>query len=140
MGKFVMNNIKYKPILYIYRGGLFLAAVVLSVFLFDWILLFLNFPSEASNRFSHPANFEELRQNIEYQYSFKTNDRGLRYHDLASKTVSNSHTVFVVGDSFTEGVGVDEDKRFTDLLEDHFKSSGASLLFINGGLSGTSPL
>jgi lysophospholipase L1-like esterase len=48
--------------------------------------------------------------------------------------------VFVSGDSFTEGPGVQDGERFTDLLEGMFHSSDTSVSFINGGLSGTGPL
>ena len=50
-----------------------------------------------------------------------------------------SHKIFVSGDSFTEGEGVDVSYRFTNLLENHFKYH-PSVLFINGGLRGTGPL
>lgn len=122
------------------NSSLFLAAVALSLFLCDGVLGFLSFPSEVPQRVSHPVNYEEVRQNIEFQYIFKTNSRGLRYHNIPAEKPANTHRVFVSGDSFTEGVGIDDGKRFTDLLEGQFQSSDTSVLFINGGLSGTGPL
>ena len=126
-----------KPFLY---SSLTLASVLISLFLCDGILDFLNFPSEILQRVSHPAYYEEVRQNIEFQYVFKTNSRGLRYQDIPTEKPANTWRIFVSGDSFTEGVGVDEGKRFTDLLENQFNSSASHIQFINGGLAGTGPL
>lgn len=100
----------------------------------------MGFPSEVLQRVSHPVNYEEVRQNKEFQYIFKTNSRGLRYRDIPAEKPANTYRVFVSGDSFTEGEGVDDGKRFTDLLEGKFQSSDKSVLFINGGLAGTGPL
>ncbi len=119
---------------------LVLASAAISLFLCDWVLGFLGFPSEIPPRVSHPTNYEEVKQNIEFRYIFKTNSRGLRYHEIPTEKPPNTYRVFVSGDSFTEGVGVDDGKRFTDLLEGKFQSSDTSVLFINGGLSGTGPL
>ena len=122
------------------NSSLLLAAVAISLFLSDGILGLLGFPPEVPQRITHPANYEELRQEIEFQYNFKTNSRGLRYRDIPADKPFNTHRVFVSGDSFTEGKGIDDGKRFTDLLEGQFQSSDTSILFINGGLGGTGPL
>lgn len=120
------------------NSGLSLIAVVISLFLCDSVLGFLNFPSELD--VVYPKNYEKLIRNIEYQYVFKTNSRGLRYRDIPAKKIENTYRVFVSGDSFVEGQGVAEGKRFTDLLENRFNSFPSSILFINGGLVGTGPL
>ena len=122
------------------NSSIVLAGVAISLFLCDWILGFLSFPSEVPQRVSHPANYEEVRRKKEFQYIFKTNSRGLRYPDIPVEKPANTYRVFVSGDSFTEGVGVDDGKRFTDLLEGKFQSSDKNVLFINGGLAGTGPL
>jgi lysophospholipase L1-like esterase len=122
------------------NSSLVLAGVAISLFLCNCVLGFLSFPSEVPQKISHPINYEEVRQNKEFQYIFKTNSRGLRYHDIPAEKPANTFRVFVSGDSFTEGEGVDDGKRFTDLLEGKFQSSDKSVLFINGGLTGAGPL
>lgn len=123
-----------------FKINVILASIVISMFLCDWTLILLNYPLEVSQRISHPANYTEHRDNIEFKYDFKTNNQGLRYRNISTEKPPNTHRVFVSGDSFTEGVGVDDGKRFTDLLEDKFKSSNTEIQFINGGLASTGPL
>lgn len=133
---------KYLPIIkkISLNSSLIIASVAIALFLCDWVFGFLGFPSEVSKRISHPVNYEKVMQNIEFQYTFKTNNRGLRYHDISEEKPSNTNRIFVSGDSFTEGLGVDDGKRFTDLLEDQFQQSDTRVLFINGGLAGSGPL
>jgi lysophospholipase L1-like esterase len=100
----------------------------------------LNFPSKIPKRVAHPASYEEVDQNIESQYVFKTNGQGLVYRDVPLEKPANTYRMFVSGDSLTEGIGVDESERITSLLEDDLASSAADALFINGGLGGTGPL
>jgi hypothetical protein len=64
------------------NGSLFLAGIVISLFLCEGVLGLLGFPSEVPSRVSHPANYETVRQNIEFQYVFKTNSQGLRYREI----------------------------------------------------------
>lgn len=40
------------------NGGLAIAGVLISLFLGDWALGLLGFPSEAPERISHPVNYE----------------------------------------------------------------------------------
>lgn len=111
-----------------------------SLFLCNSILFLLDFPSEATQRISNPVNFEKVRKNKEFQYVFKTNSRGLRYNDIPAEKPVNTFRIFVSGDSFTEGEGVEDSKRFTNLLEGKYQSSDKSVMFINGGLTGAGPL
>jgi hypothetical protein len=46
----------------------------------------------------------------------------------------------VLGDSFTEGVGVEDRDRFTDLLEQRYSRAGHRVRFINIGLNGKGPM
>lgn len=114
---------------------------VLLTFIGDQILGLLSFPSELPIRTSHPANFKEVRRNIEFKYKFQTNDHGLRYKNLPTTKGEGEWRVFLLGDSFTEGVGVEADQTFSALLEKHFGDKmGNDIRFINGGMTGTGPL
>lgn len=121
------------------NSGLIIGSIVIALFLGEFCLVLLDFPSEVPKRFSHPVNYEEVRKTIEFEYVFKTNSRGLRYREIPIAKSPYTYRVFVSGDSFTEGVGVIDSMRFTNRLEDHFQSSDRRVEFINGGLSGTGP-
>jgi lysophospholipase L1-like esterase len=123
-----------------YNSIIFFIAIVFSMFVCDWVLGLLNFPSENPRRVSHPKNIETVRNHLEFQYVFKTNDHGLRYRNIPLEKTGTEYRIFVSGDSFTEGFGVEEENRFTSLLEKEFSSSSQPVLFINGGLGGTGPL
>ena len=51
-------------------------------------------------------------------YKMRTNDAGFRTHPFTSKERVSHKRVLVFGDSFTEGVGVSDGKRYTDVLEE----------------------
>ena len=53
----------------------------------------------------------------EFEYQFRTNSLGFRDKERPLKKPKNNYRIFVTGDSFTEGNGVDEESRFTNLLE-----------------------
>jgi lysophospholipase L1-like esterase len=106
----------------------------------EYGLALLGFPDKIPLRVAHPPDYSETRKTGEFEYVFNTNDEGLRYRTLPLENTSGEFRVFVVGDSFTEGVGVNEGERFTDLLEQQSRQSDTPMLFINGGLAGTGPL
>ncbi len=99
----------------------------------------MGFPSELRVQVAHPPDFSEVRNNLEFNYIFETNDQGLRYKTIPLAKPADEYRVFVVGDSYTEGVGVAAEQLFTEHLEREF-SSGRQVRFINGGLTGTGPL
>lgn len=113
-----------------------LVSIVVAVFAGEGILRLLHYPTHLSPQTSHPANFRETRERLEFTQEFQTNSQGLRYREIPLEKDPGERRVFVVGDSFAEGWGVDENERFTDLLERRFGRSGDEVLFINGGLAG----
>lgn len=119
-----------------------LAAVSTLVFslLLDRVLFLLGYASQPPIHYSHPAGVNELRRTIEFEYHFATNSHGLRYDDIPLAKPAGTWRVFVVGDSFTEGLGVEVPDRFTERLQASFRENGRQVSFINGGLSGTGPL
>ena len=114
----------------------------LSTFLFtlvgDQFLGLIGYPSF---QYSHPANFNKPRKNIEYETEFRTNSQGLRYKEIPLNKPNGERRILVLGDSFVEGEGVEGDETFSHLLERHFsKTLKRATPFINGGLEGTGPL
>jgi len=124
-----------------YVSGVIIALVTLFLgsLLADRALYFFGLPSQIFLQAAHPKNYSEPRKSLEYQYLFKTNSQGLRYREIPLPKPAGAYRVFVAGDSFTEGYGVEENRRFTELLENKFSGQGREVNFINGGLSGTGP-
>jgi len=114
-------------------------ALVTSLFL-DRALGVLGYPSTTPVRVAHPPNFVEVRNNLEFEYHFETNADGLRYRDIPHEKPEGTVRIFVAGDSFVEGVGVEADAVFPSVLERLSGDDGIVIDFINGGLSGTGPL
>ena len=128
----------FKRILFVALTCMIAPAIM---FLSDQALGLLGYPSEVPIPYPHPSNFKELRKNVEFEYEFVTNDKGLRYPDISEQKKPRETRIFVVGDSFTEGVGVDYSDTFSAQLERHFNGRlGSEKLFINAGLGGTGPL
>ncbi len=111
------------------------AAVLISSLALDRVLIVFGLPAVIPPRYAHPAHFTQQREHLEFSYEFATNDQGLRYDVIPLEKPAGSRRVFVLGDSFTEGIGVEASATFTALLE-----RDLSARFINGGLSGTGPM
>ncbi len=56
---------------------------------------------------------------------------------IQSNTQSKTYTLLVLGDSLTEGFGVNEEEAFPAQLENLFLSKGFTIKIINGGSSGS---
>lgn len=97
-------------------------------------------PHEFPEVVAHPPNLIEQRKQLEFQYLFQTNSAGLRDNEITLQKEAGERRIFVAGDSFTEGTGVEADERFSNLLEQFFSETGSQVRFINGGLSGAGPL
>jgi hypothetical protein len=121
------------------KGLLLIFSVTLSVSLGEWGLYGLGFPSELPVRAAHPPSYVETREFIEFRYRFATNREGLRYREIPRQRPAYGNRVLVLGDSYTEGLGVETVDRFTNHLELSFQEAGQEISFINGGLSGAAP-
>jgi hypothetical protein len=113
-------------------------STLLSVTAIDLALGYLGTKGITLEQVSHAPNLVEKRDNIEFNYEFKTNAQGFRHPAITEKKAQNSFRVLVVGDSFVEGFGVAIEETFTAQLGDKYQSS--SIEFINAGLSGQGPL
>lgn len=122
------------------RCTLMLMSIVLATFLVEFSLMFLGFPGNVPEVVSHPPGLNQHRRQVEFQYQFKTNSEGLRYQELPLTPAQNERRIFVAGDSFTEGEGVEDSERFSNLLERSFQGPKTTVRFINGGLTGAGPL
>jgi lysophospholipase L1-like esterase len=122
--------------------GIMLLLVFVSTVLCDIVLGLAGFPSELQRRLANPPNYKEIKKSIgEYEYEFVTNSQGLRYKEIPlKKTNPGEKRIFLIGDSYTEGVGVKQNECFSSLLEEKFRSAGEDVYFINGGLGGTGPV
>jgi len=121
------------------KAFLLILSVTLSVSLGEWALCELGFPSELPVRAAHPPSHVETREFIEFRYRFATNSEGLRYREIPRQRAADGYRVLVLGDSYTEGLGVEAADRFTNHLEHGFQEAGQEISFINGGLSGAAP-
>lgn len=74
----------------------------------------------------------QIFKNIDYHQSISTNQLGLRSIDTAQYP---NHSVLVLGDSYTFGVGVNEGENFVDLL-----NRSNNEFFINAGQPGAGPI
>ena len=100
-------------------------------------LALLNFPMET--RYTYPADYEQDRNHIEFSYHFAANSQGLRSPEIPLQRPEGAQRVLVVGDSYTEGVGVEYDETFCGILDREFRTDD-EIDFINGGIRGRGPL
>jgi lysophospholipase L1-like esterase len=114
-------------------------ATFLSLLTSDKILGYLGYPAE-DKEYAYINSFQKTYKHIEFEYSFQTNSQGLRYKEIPLKKPEGTYRVLVIGDSFTEGVGVRAEDRFSSLLETSFKNIGKGIFFINAGITGSGPL
>ena len=114
--------------------GLALLVLALTVVLDRGLGLF-GLPSEAPAYPVAPPYYEARIENLEYTYTRKTNDRGIRYPEVPLKKPEGTHRVVLVGDSFTEGACVAVEQRWSSLIE----ARVGSVELINCGEAGTHP-
>lgn len=117
-----------------------LVALVL-LFAADRLLAVLGLPSDIPLRSAHRANVTKILKSLEFEYEFSTNDLGLRYPQIPLEKSPGEVRILLLGDSFTEGVGVQSSDTFGTDLESHYSSKlGNEVRFINAGLGGKGPV
>ncbi len=115
--------------------------VLVLLFVVDQVLGVLGFAAEKSSRSGHRANVSKIVKSIEVEYEFSTNDLGLRYPPIPLEKSPGEVRILLLGDSFTEGVGVQASETFGNSLENHYSSkTGTEVRFINAGLAGKGPI
>ncbi len=121
---------------------LFFMLVVFFAFslIADRGLSFFGFTGELKIQVADPPNYQHRRSYLEFDYDLETNSLGLAYPDIPLKAGADEYRVFVAGDSYVQGLGVDMGQRFTSVLEDGFSDTSGRVRFIAGGLVGAGPL
>jgi len=124
-----------------FLGVVWICIFILTVLL-DAGLGFLGYSSKLPSRCVYPPGFKQTRRSIyEFECQFEYNSQGIRYPEIPlGKESADEVRFFLVGDSFTEGSGVEADETFGANLERSFSQSGQNVRFINGGIRGTEPL
>lgn len=114
--------------------------VILLLFATDRLLALLGYPEETPPKSAHRPNVSKTLKSIEFEYEFSTNEQGIRYPEISLSKPEGDVRILLLGDSFTEGVGVEANETFGTLLENHYRMTGESNVnFINGGLGGEGP-
>ena len=72
----------------------------------------------------------------EFAYRITINEHGMRQHQVAKKKESSTFRIAVLGDSFVWGIGVNDEDRLTELLEEMLPN----VEVLNFGTSGYSPV
>ena len=106
----------------------------------EGVLVLARYPIAPLIRASNPPNYKTVTRNIEFTHEFSTNSMGIRYPEIPLSKPSGEKRVLMLGDSYTEGLGVSFDQTFGALLENKFSDKKRTVRFINGGLTGTGPL
>jgi hypothetical protein len=79
-------------------------------------------------------------KNNEYDVGVKINNYGFRGRDITIAKSPGVTRIMVIGDSFTFGVGAEEDETIPFLLEKDLNERGYHVEVINAGFGGYSPL
>ncbi len=119
-------------------SGLLISAVVSFALLFsaDRVLGLAGLPLEPPLSVAHAPHFTQERENLDFKFTIRTNSQGIRYPEIPlKKGSSREFRVAVLGDSFTEGLGVEAEDTFPAFLEKRFSGTR----FINFGLIGAGP-
>jgi hypothetical protein len=137
-------NIKNIKIKLLGNISLFISAIFLSLGLFEPILYFTNkiskteFPKPPEILANHKSHSHNLIKNSilyilppyfvppyhgkfrTFGHSFTTNHLGFREKRFSHKKNKNSFRILIFGDSLTFGVGIDDDHRYSNVLEEMF--------------------
>jgi hypothetical protein len=75
-----------------------------------------------------------------FGYKFSSNFLGFREKNFSLKKTNNTFRILVFGDSFTFGIGIDSDHRYTKLLGEMLNTLGSNTVFevLNFGMGGYS--
>lgn len=93
---------------------------------------------EPSPKFGHfhVAGRSGVQKTDEYASDVVINDKGLRDDDVPYTKPDDEIRILVVGDSFTEGLQVEQAETFANLLEAQCSAAtGTAVTVINGGVS-----
>lgn len=114
---------------------------VAVIFVADQLLGLLGFPADTPFRVAHRENQTKVRTNIEFEFEFSTNEHGLRYAPIEQRKSPGEVRILLLGDSFTEGVGIEAADTFGMALENYYANTSRNeVRFVNAGLGGQGPI
>lgn len=79
-------------------------------------------------------------KNDEYNVGIRINNYGFRGEDVTIKKKPGVKRILAMGDSFTFGVGAEENETIPYLIEKYLKEQDKNVEVINAGIGGSSPL
>ncbi len=86
----------------------------------------------------HPGA-HAVHSDLDFRVAYGINQAGLRDREYSVLKPANTYRILVLGDSFTEGYGVEADETFSKQLEQLLPAKvGVSVEVINAGMRGTS--
>lgn len=120
----------------IFAGFTVLAVIGLTVAI-DRVLGLMGFAGQEA-AIAPPPNYTFDVVNNEYEYTIRTNDRGIRYRSIPLEKPEGTFRIVVLGDSSTEGTGVENEFRWTNLVENELRGHrGRKVEMINCAEAGT---
>lgn len=119
------------------RAALGAATGIATLFVVEWLLAGLGYDFEPVRSY---ANADEVLERTEFRTRVRTNAQGFRETRAPGPPDAATTRVVVLGDSFTQGFGVEEDQRYTHYLEAAlWRRHGRPIEVINLGVPGASP-
>jgi hypothetical protein len=116
------------------------ATALVSTLILDRALGWVGLPGEVPAYPVAPPHFEARIENLEYSYTRRTNDRGIRYRTIPLAKPAGVWRVVLVGDSFTEGACVEDPERWSERIEQRLAAAGGPAVeLVNCGEAGTHP-
>lgn len=87
----------------------------------------------------YSANIDMTRTTADFVYTRHTNDLGLSERNIAREKTEREYRIIALGDSFTEGVGVDYQSSWVKVMERKLadKLPGRVVTAMNAGISGS---
>lgn len=140
LGLLIIYYRKLTVIRYLADGLVGLLLAIGCSLILDRGLHLIGYPAKYRPQLAHPAHYSGTVHNLEFTYQFRTNSQGLRYAEVPLEKPASTTRFVVVGDSFTEGMGVEAHQTFSSLLEQQLSSDAQRVEFINCGLAGTGPM
>jgi len=100
-------------------------------------------PDEYRHHRLVPNSYSEFRRR-DFSYIQRVNSLGLRGREIPAAKPTNSYRLVMLGDSFTMGMGVEDDQTFSVLLERSLKPSvascGKAIEVLNAGVDSYAPI
>ena len=88
-----------------------------------------------------PPHYETRVDTIEYAYDLRTNSRGLRSREIPISKAEGRLRIVLLGDSYTEGLGVADEDRWGDVLERRLRvEAGLPVDVVNCAETGRGPM